>query len=89
MSETAEAVRRVISEETGRELHELALETSLRGDLRLDDKDVAHILREVESECDVVFDTDDATEIDTVGKLIRRAEMHRGGILTRRLRAAR
>ncbi len=84
MSDSAEAVRRVIAEETGRELHHLGLETNLRRDLGLDEEDVAHILREVESELDVVFDADAPAEVDTVGRLIRMAQLQRGGLPFRR-----
>lgn len=74
MSDTATAVRRVIAEETGRELHELALDTDLRRDLGLCDDAVLGLVIEVESELDVVFDADEPGTVDTVGRLIRLAE---------------
>ena len=84
MSDTAERVKRVIAEETGRELHELGPGVDLRRDLGLSDEDVGYLMREIESECDVVLDADEPAEVTTIGRLVRVVERRRDRFIRRR-----
>ena len=87
MTDTADRVRRVLAEETGREPHRLGPDTELRADLGLDDAGVRHLLIELESEFDVVCDSDDVAEVTTLGRLVRLVERHQGRFARRRRRA--
>ena len=89
MSDFDRRVKRVIAEETGREPHEIGPEVDLAGDLRLDRGDLRHLLIELESEFDIVFDSDDLDEISTVGRLVRLVERRSERFVRRPRRAAR
>ena len=89
MSDFDRRVKRVIAEETGREAHEMAPEVDLARDLRLDRGDLRHLLMELESEFDIVFDSDDLAELTTVGRLVRLVERRAERFVRRPRRAAR
>lgn len=67
-----EKIREIIAEQTGKELDEITMETSVREDLDADSLDLFQIINDIEDEFDVKIE--DAEAIKTVADAVKFVE---------------
>ena len=65
-------IQEIISEQLGKEVEEIKLETSFKDDLEADSLDLFQIINDIEDEFDIKIE--DAEEIETVADAVRFVE---------------
>ncbi len=67
-----EKIREIIAEQTGKDLDEITMETSVKDDLEADSLDLFQIINDIEDEFDVKIE--DVENIKTVGDVVKLVE---------------
>ena len=67
-----EKIREIIAEQTGKDLEEITLETSVKDDLEADSLDLFQIINDIEDEFDVKIENVEG--IETVGDVVKLVE---------------
>ena len=67
-----EKIREIIAEQTGKDLEEITMETSVKEDLEADSLDLFQIINDIEDEFDVKIE--DAEAIKTVADAVKFVE---------------
>ena len=67
-----EKIREIIAEQTGKDLEEITMETSVKDDLGADSLDLFQIINDIEDEFDVKIE--DAESITTVSDAVKFVE---------------
>lgn len=67
-----EKIREIIAEQTGKEIDEITMETSVKNDLEADSLDLFQIINDIEDEFDVKIE--DAEAIVTVADAVKFVE---------------
>ena len=67
-----EKITEIIAEETGKDLDEITMETSVKEDLEADSLDLFQIINDIEDEFDVKIE--DVENIKTVGDVVKLVE---------------
>lgn len=67
-----EKIREIISEQTGKDVEEITMETSVKEDLEADSLDLFQIINDIEDEFDVKIE--DAEAIKTVADAVKFVE---------------
>ena len=67
-----EKIREIIAEQTGKDLDEITMETSVKDDLEADSLDLFQIINDIEDEFDVKIE--DVENIKTVGDIVKYIE---------------
>ncbi|MCI8342716.1 MAG: acyl carrier protein [Firmicutes bacterium] len=67
-----EKIREIIAEQTGKDIEEITLETSVKDDLDADSLDLFQIINDIEDEFDVKIEN--VEDIKTVGDVVKLVE---------------
>lgn len=71
-----EKIREIIAEQTGKDVGEITMETSVKEDLNADSLDLFQIINDIEDEFDVKIE--DAEAIKTVADAVKFVEENQG-----------
>lgn len=71
-----EKIREIVAEQTGKDVEEITMETSVKEDLNADSLDLFQIINDIEDEFDVKIE--DAEAIKTVADAVKFVEGNQG-----------